>query len=230
MNSDSLYLIGHPSCLLAGVTEGDVSYQQIKRLGNFGLGTFNGIPGEMVAIDGEFYLIGANGQTLIVDLNWQTPFAQVINFAPTTTLSIAEINNYQTLKNIFLAQFTNKNIPYALCVRGQFASLTLRSRSAKTPEEIQKGEPIYHANNLTGTLIGFWFPDYLMNLGIPGFHFHFITDDRKFSGHLLELQCGKVELQIQAANQIQLWLPYSAQFAAANIIMPTAEKYKQAQT
>ena len=61
--------------LIEGVYEGDLTYQELKKHGDFGLGTFNGLDGEMVALDGVFYRVDYEGNVSIVDDNMKSPFA-----------------------------------------------------------------------------------------------------------------------------------------------------------
>jgi len=43
--------------LMAGVYDGDLTFQALARHGDFGLGTFEALDGEMIALDGAFYQI-----------------------------------------------------------------------------------------------------------------------------------------------------------------------------
>jgi acetolactate decarboxylase len=185
----------------------------------------------MVALDGKFYQIGENGKTVEAKSEWKTPFAQVIFFHPTLVLEMRNIADYSQLKENVSAHFKNKNIPYVLRFEGYFDSLTLRSR---TPHSVMKNktssnEAIYEASNIEGTLVGFWFPHYLLNIGIPGFHLHFIAKDRQFSGHVLDLKCAQTQFALQPAMTVNLIFPNTQEFATADISVPTLEKYKKIQ-
>lgn len=47
------------NALLEGVFDGNMSYGQLKQHGDFGIGTFNGLDGEMIAFDAAFGRFGA---------------------------------------------------------------------------------------------------------------------------------------------------------------------------
>ena len=47
--------------LLAGVFDGDLTIAKLKRHGDLGIGTFNALDGEMLALDGQFYQIRSDG-------------------------------------------------------------------------------------------------------------------------------------------------------------------------
>jgi len=44
--------------------------------------------------------------------------------------------------------------------------------------------PVFEAENISGTLVGFYCPDYIGNINAKGHHFHFISDDKKWGGHV----------------------------------------------
>lgn len=226
----SLFQLGNASALFAGAIDGDMNYRQLKKKGSFGLGTFNGIQGEMVAVDGHFYKIGLKGVTTPVDPNWKTPFVELVHFSPAPAFHLGGVANYAQLKPLLTAKMDNKNVPYALQVKGTFTYLKLRSRSPRIA--LQKNNPIeetYTAENISGTLVGFWFPDYLFNLTVPGFHFHFISKDKKLSGHVLDLQSANLLVSIDKINKIELQFPQTEIYKKAEISAPTIDTYIKSQ-
>lgn len=60
------------SALLEGVYDGDLTFAELAKHGDFGLGTFNALDGEMVAFDGEFLQITADGRLHPVPPEWRT--------------------------------------------------------------------------------------------------------------------------------------------------------------
>lgn len=230
MPTVSLFQIGNASALFSGAIQGEITYRQLKTKGNFGLGTFNNIDGEMVALDGHFYKISQQGETIPVDANWKTPFAELVKFSQHHSLPIVKVNSYAALKQLIKSKLDNHNIPYAIKITGTFHYLKLRSRSQrKALQTIDVMEETYTAENIKGTLVGFWFPDYLLSLTIPAFHFHFIADNRKLSGHVLELKANSVEVSINKIKQIELVFPQTQIYKNANITAATQAKYNNAQ-
>ena len=53
--------------LLDGNYDGDISFAELEANGDFGLGTFDALDGEMVALYGVFYQIRADGRAYPVD-------------------------------------------------------------------------------------------------------------------------------------------------------------------
>ena len=83
--------------LMAGVYDGDLTYQELARHGDFGLGTFDALDGEMIALDGAFYQIKADGRVYPVAGAMKTPFAAVTFFKAGRTHMIEMPLKYQQL-------------------------------------------------------------------------------------------------------------------------------------
>ena len=74
--------------LMAGVYDGDLSLAELRRHGDFGIGTYDRLDGEMVLLDGVFYQIRANGMVVRPGLEGETPFAAVCAFHPDLTVPL----------------------------------------------------------------------------------------------------------------------------------------------
>src|SRR5262245_19544577 len=58
----TLFQVSTTGALVQGVYKGVVTLGALKEHGDFGLGTFEGLDGELVALDGEFYQMHASGK------------------------------------------------------------------------------------------------------------------------------------------------------------------------
>lgn len=222
----SLFQWGNASALFSGAIEGEMTFSELTSKGDFGLGTFNDIDGEMVALDGNFYKIGQKGKTVLALPDWKTPFVELVKFSPNKPLHFNNVSSYVILKQYIQKKFENKNIPYAIKVTGSFNFLKLRSRSARAALQVNDViEDTYEVNNIKGTLVGFWFPAYLPSLTVPAFHFHFIADNRKISGHVLELNADYADVSINMIDRIELSFPQTLVYKKANIKAATLDKY-----
>ena len=65
---------------------------------------------------------------------------------------------------------------------------------------------------MKGTVIGFRCPQYFEGINVPGYHFHFLTEDRKAGGHILELITGKDTLDLDKTSNYSLLLPENEEF------------------
>ena len=97
-NRDVLYQNSIINALLEGVYEGDVTFKEVKRRGNFGIGTFNELDGEMIAFDGEFFQIRADGVAYPVKSSMKTPFVSVTFFESDEAFELKDVESYDALK------------------------------------------------------------------------------------------------------------------------------------
>ena len=86
--------------LLQGSYYGVMSYSEVKRHGDFGIATFDGLDGEMVAVDGEFFQVTADGRVHPVADSMTTPFATVTFFSPDVTFSVPYAKNFTEFSTI----------------------------------------------------------------------------------------------------------------------------------
>ena len=77
VNEDVLFQTSTIDALLEGVYDGDITFGELKEHGDFGLGTFNGLDGEMLELDGNVYQIKTDGVAYPVDESMSTPFSAV---------------------------------------------------------------------------------------------------------------------------------------------------------
>ena len=75
-----LFQISFLSRLLDGDYDGLISVKQLKEKGDFGVGTFDAIDGEMIVLDGIVYKAKGNGTVEIADDKETVPFANVTFF------------------------------------------------------------------------------------------------------------------------------------------------------
>ncbi|HEX3324619.1 MAG TPA: acetolactate decarboxylase, partial [Solirubrobacterales bacterium] len=74
--------------LLEGAYDGDLTFDELAEHGDLGLGTLNGLDGEMIALDGRFYRADVDGAVGEIASAARTPFAVVTNFEPTVEAEV----------------------------------------------------------------------------------------------------------------------------------------------
>ena len=198
---DVLFQSSTISALSEGAFDGDLTYKDLRQHGDFGLGTFDDLDGEMIALEGEFYQIKADGKAYLADNSMETPFAVVTFFEPDENVSLDNALDYEQLKQYLDSMLPNRDIFYAIKVEGTFEYIKARSVPAQSKPypplaEALEEQAIFEFYDVGGTLVGFWCPTYVEGINVPGYHLHFITSDRKAGGHLLECQIesGKIEI------------------------------------
>ena len=205
------------NALLKGIYDGDVSFGELKSNGDFGIGTFNALDGEMIGLEGTFYQIKVDGVAYPVEDSMKTPFAVVTFFAPDKTVMLDTTNNYKQLKTYLDGLLPSQNIFYAIKVEGKFKYIKTRSVPGQNKPyppllEVVKEQSIFEFQDIEGTIVGFRSPNYVQGMNVPGYHMHFITRDRKGGGHLLECRIQDVKVEIDNINNFFMALPHGGEF------------------
>jgi len=210
------------NALLHGLYEGDMTFGELARRGGFGLGTLNRLDGEMVAVDGAFYQVRADGRAVPVAPDRKTPFAVVVDFAADRTAPVVAGQDLAALTAHLDGLLTSPNDFAAFRVDGTFPALRVRSVPAQAPPyrplaEVIADQIVFELTNVTGTLVVVRMPAYMAGLNVPGYHFHFLTADRQRGGHVLGLETGAGTIAVDAIADFALRLPGGPGFAAADL-------------
>jgi len=217
------------NALLKGVYEGEMTYGQLHEHGNFGIGTFNDLDGEMIAFDGMFYQIKADGIAYPVDDAQKTPFAIVQFFQPDFREEIDREMSYEQLKIYFNTVLPSRNLFYAIRIDGLFTHIEARSvpRQSKPYPllvEFVEKQPVFEFCNVRGTLLGFRFPDYALGINVPGYHLHFINAERKAGGHVLDCRLKTGNLTVDHTSDFHMELPKEGDFLDADLVKDEQEE------
>ena len=217
-----IYQVSTMDALLDGVYDGEVTYGELARHGDFGLGTFNGLDGEMVAVDGRFYHLRDDGGATPVHPDERTPFAAVTFFEAETTRVLEGPLARSALEAAADALAPSGNLFYAVRVDGAFARVITRTvamQHAPYPPltEVTAHEQVTTFDGVEGTLAGFRTPDYAQGIGIAGYHLHFITAARDAGGHVLDLELSRGTLAIGSESELHLCLPRTRAFLEADL-------------
>jgi acetolactate decarboxylase len=208
------------AALLDGKLEGDVSFAELAGHGDLGLGTFDGVDGEMLAVDGEFFRCDVDGNAHPVEPERRTPFACLVGFEPTHTFELAERVEWDGLLAELERRLGAPEDVHAVRIDGRFESVHARSvAGVEKPyppmTEIVKAQNVFDLEDVEGTMVGFRFPDFAGGLNVPGYHLHFITADRTRGGHVLVASTAGVTVAIDDETEIRVELPAGVDLDAA---------------
>ena len=192
----------------AGIT----TFGELAKHGDFGLGTFVGLDGEMVAVNGVFYQVPISGVPRQVTSTEETPFALVTFFEADQTLHVTEAMNYSELKTYIDQNISPENAMYAIKVHGTYDYAKVRSVPKQTEPypnitTVIENQVIFPLNDVTGTIVGFRLPIYMSEINVAGYHCHFITDDETAGGHVLDCIIRDATIEIDYTYEYELVLP-----------------------
>ncbi|MFH1903989.1 MAG: acetolactate decarboxylase [bacterium] len=228
-NRDVLFQTSTINVLLEGGYDGEMTYEKLKHRGDFGIGTFNGLDGEMIGLEDKFYQVKADGRAYLVDDSMKTPFAVVTFFEPDKSALLDKAENYGQLEQHLDKLLPTENIFYAVKIEGAFKYIKTRSVPRQNKPypllvEVVKNQSTFEFNNVKGTIVGFWCPSYVEGINVPGYHLHFITEDRKAGGHLLECHLQNARIDVDYTSEFYMALLKSDEFYKMDL---TGKKQKE---
>ncbi|MFA4839877.1 MAG: acetolactate decarboxylase [Candidatus Neomarinimicrobiota bacterium] len=219
---ETLTQVGTIDALLGGGYDGSLTLGELKRNGDFGIGTFDRLNGEMVVLDGRIYQVTADGKIGNPELSVKTPFAAVTFFDSDRQVTLPAGTNFDSLTKIIDAALPTQNIFYAIRIEGRFHAVKTRSvpaqsRPYKVLKEIAATQPIFDFQDVDGTIVGFRCPSYVAGVNVPGYHLHFISKDGQAGGHLLAFTVEKAVAQIDDTHRLTMILPQDNDFYEADL-------------
>jgi acetolactate decarboxylase len=198
--------------LLDGAYDGDLSIAELAEHGNFGLGTLNGLDGEMIAIDGCFYRAGVDGAVGEIAATAHTPFAVVTSFDPTIDTRIEGPLDHAELLARLDRLIPAGTASCAIRLDGRFELVRARSVPRQSPPyrpltEVVAEQHIFELTGLEGTMVGFRFPDYAEGIEVGGYHLHFIDAERRRGGHVLDSRSHGLRARLDPSSELHVELP-----------------------
>ena len=221
LDHSTLFQVSTTGALVEGVYKGAVTVRELRKHGDFGLGTFEGLDGEMVVVDGSFYQVQSDGRITEPADAAPVPFAVVTTFRPLRRVPITAFASFEALTGQFDAHRRSDNLFFAVRLDGRFAEIHTRVAC-----KVEAGVPLdqatahqaeFRMKEVTGSIVGFWSPPYARSLNVAGWHLHFLTDDRKGGGHLLGCGGRGLEAKLQELDDLRLAIPETAQFLHADL-------------
>lgn len=221
---DTLYQVSTIDALMQGVYDGTVEVGELKKQGNFGIGTFDRLDGEMIVLDGKVWQATSDGTVLLAPDNETTPFATVTYFTSDFRQAAPDrAINYSGFSSAMAAQLPSQNMIYAVKIHDTFPSVTVRAIPAQEPPyptlaEAAKEQGVHTYPNITGTVVGFYTPVFLKGLNAQGYHLHFLADDHLRGGHVLDLMIPpESTVEYDVTPEFTMVLPTSGAFTGTDL-------------
>jgi acetolactate decarboxylase len=221
IDHSTLFQVSTSTALVQGVYDGVVRIGDLKQHGDFGLGTFDGLDGEMLALDGHFYQIQGSGKVSEPGDDARVPFAVVTAFRPERESTFDQVERFDDLAVHLDGMRRTANLFCAVRIEGRFARIRTRAVCKAAPGVSLVDATAHQAEftftNVVGTVAGFWTPAYARSINVAGWHLHFVTGARTGGGHLLDCQGAGLRVQIQDLADVRIAMPESAAFLQADL-------------
>jgi len=214
---DTIYQTAPIDALMAGVYDGTYPIGELKRHGDTGIGTLNALDGELVYVDGQMFNVRVDGKVYPVPDSARTPLASVTWLDQDILLKAVSAANIEDLARTLDGVLPSSNLFYAVRADGEFDYIKTRSvpkqqKPYRPLVEVVKEQAVFEFQHVKGTLIGFRCPLFVRGINVPGYHFHFLTEDRKAGGHVLDLRVTGLEVVLDTSDSIYLELPQQGDF------------------
>jgi acetolactate decarboxylase len=197
---DSYYQVSTYGRLSEGGYQGMISIDRLLEHGDFGIGTVEGIDGEMMVLDGVAYRAGTDLVPMEVPSGTLVSFAMLTYFDEMESQLLTEDLNYTTFKDLLDDTLQGK-IAYAVMIEAEFDSITIRSVPGQQEPypplvDVVANQTVLHLENVRGTMIGYYISEGLGNINVPGFHMHFLSQDLSYGGHVLDVELSDVTVRL----------------------------------
>jgi acetolactate decarboxylase len=211
-NRETLFQISAFNVFSAGNYDGNTTYGELAKHGDFGIGTLNGLNGEMIALEGTFYQIPTGGTPRQIGTAEKTPYATVTFFEADQVIQVADALNYSELTAYIDNVLPTDNAIYAIKIHGNFdyaktRSVPMQIKPYLPLTEAIENQTVFTLNNVSATAVGFWFPSSMDGVDFVGYHLHLLTDDKSAGGHLLDCIVRNATIEIDYTHEFEVKLP-----------------------
>jgi acetolactate decarboxylase len=219
---DQITQISVINALMIGRYEGVMPISEMLRYGDFGVGTLDHLDGELIVLDGKAYQVRGDGVVIAVAADRSTPFAVITPFDQDGEFHCPQVASLTELDARLDDALPQKNNFAAIRVDGRFASITLRSVLRQEPPykplaEVAKSQSVWTHEDMSGTLIGIRCPSWVGGMNVPGYHWHFLSNDRKVGGHVLDCRIREGRVRYDLCRTWLVKLDGSADFNGADL-------------
>ena len=172
---DTLMQVSTIDALLSGLYDGTMTIAELRQSGDFGIGTFDRLNGEMVMLDGIVYRVRSDGKVDVVPGTDTTPFAAVTFFESELRRDIASGTDFLMFQQWLDSLLPNLNLFYAVRLEGHFRVMKTRSVPQQTKPypalaDVARHQPEFEFEDVEGVIVGYRSPAFVKGIGVPGYH------------------------------------------------------------
>ena len=178
-----------------------------------------------------------DGRVVVADDQEAVPYATVTYFDNDVSVRLSDVKDKAAFEKILNEEVKKcgENSFYMIKLHTEFSSVLFRSEYGSqkpypTLVEALKGKQTeFTAKNIKGTLVGLYCPNYMSGLNSAGWHFHFISDDRKQGGHILELSLKQGIVEFDKTDKFTMILHDDKEFHEMNLAKDMSKDIRSAE-
>ncbi|MHA7773157.1 acetolactate decarboxylase [Roseibium sp. M-1] len=221
LDHHTIFQVSTSTAITKGLFKGCAAIGDLKDHGDFGLGTFEDLDGEMILFEGQAYQARDGGAVVIAPDTALTPFATVTRFTPGHQVDLNDVRSQADLESRLDDLRPSENFFIGIRIDGRFDRIELRAACKAAPGEdlvaATGHQSEFTFEDIEGTLVGFWSPGHARTMAISGYHLHFISKDRTKGGHLIGVCARHLTAQLHLETDFHVAVPETAQFLSADL-------------
>ena len=211
-----IYQVSTMQALALGYSRAVINVAELMQHGDIGLGTFEDVNGEMIVVDGHCYKADEKGDVCEADGSIGVPFSAVTFFRETRRLELEKTENIGKLKQILdlrIEEDYGLNCMHIVRIDGSFKRVSARSETGYRAHHVTLKESLrvtqrdFYFDDIRGTLVCVYFPDYMDGINASGWHLHFISEDRKLGGHVFDVSMYRGTAYFDKITELEIKLP-----------------------
>ena len=215
------YQVSTLQALALGFSKSVITVGELLQNGDTGLGTFEDVDGEMIVLDGKCYRAKNNGDIVMAEDKRGVPFAAVCNFQSNRIEEFGKVDTIEKLKEwltVCIEEDFGLNSMYAVRIDGDFSKVDARSESGTVAHHLTLKDALsvtqkaFIFENVKGSLVCVYYPDYMDGINAAGWHLHFISEDKKHGGHVFDVNINQGKAAFCRITSLEIRIPDSPAF------------------
>ena len=232
---NNIYQVSTLQALALGYSKAVISVEELLKEGDTGLGTFEDVNGEMIMMEGHCYRADQDGNVTEVASDTGVPFAAIAKLYGKQQFSLENMPDLSSIRNALNNKIEERfglNSMHIVRIEGLFEKVDARSEAPYRSHHISLKEILgqtqkaFIFEEIRGSLVGVYFPDYMDGINMPGWHLHFLSDDRTKGGHVFDVSLREGTAYVDKINSISIDLPTEPAFDTYSLKQDLQEEIK----
>ncbi|MBE6015207.1 MAG: acetolactate decarboxylase [Lachnospiraceae bacterium] len=233
--NNRMYQVSTLQALALGYSKAVITVGELLQEGDTGLGTFEDVNGEMILMDGRCFRADQDGNVSEVSPETGVPFAAVADLQGKQCFKLTDMPDIEAIRTELTRKIEENfglNSMHVVRIDGVFEKVDARSEApykshhVTLKEMLGKTQKAFIFENIRGSLVGVYFPDYMDGINMPGWHLHFLSEDRLKGGHVFDVSLKEGQVKVDKITEISINLPKAAAFDTYSLKQDMQEEIK----
>jgi acetolactate decarboxylase len=233
---NKMYQVSTLQALALGYTKAVITVRELLEHGDTGLGTYEDVNGEMIAMDGHCYQAKGDGSVAVADPETGVPFCAVAKLLGEREFEMTDKPDIESIRTELtqrIEEHFGLNSMHVVRIDGEFIKVDARSEEpykshhVTLKEVLDKNQTSFVFENIRGSLVGVYFPDHMDGNNMPGWHLHFLSEDKSKGGHVFNVIMKNGLVRLDKISRIEIELPKAAAFDTYSLKQASEEEIKK---